>query len=150
MKTSPTSRINLRTFTIGALLAIGALSIPLVQADEKAERVQIPATSAAIWQSIDHEMADLGRTIEGRKLADVHHMAFAIRDLVAALPAHSASLPADRLATVKSSNKFVAILAERLDTAGDSNDAAAAASNFRKLQDVLKGLRDNYRPAELH
>ena len=143
MKTSSMS-ISIRTCMIGALLGTIALAVPLAQASEKAEQTQIPATSAAIWQSIDHEVADLKRTIESGKLADVHHHAFAIRDLVAALPERSGSLPTDKIAKVKANSKFVATLAERLDASGDANDKAATASNFQKLEDLLKSIRDNY------
>ena len=144
MKTSTVRESRSRAVVIGTLIVTSALFISSAQADEKAEQTPIPATSVAIWQSIDHEAADLARTIESGRLADVHHHAFAIRDLVAALPAHSASLPADKLAAVKASGKFVAILAERLDTTGDANDKAATAVNFKKLQDQLKSLRDNF------
>ena len=144
MNTSTVRESGLRAVMVGALLVTSAISISLVQADEKAEQTLIPATSVAIWQSIDHEAAALARTIESGKLADVHHHAFAIRDLVAALPAHSASLPADKLAAVKASGKFVATLAERLDSSGDAKDKAATASNFKKLQGLLTSLRENY------
>jgi hypothetical protein len=77
-------------------------------------------------------------------VSDLHHHAYAVRDLVAALPAHSASLPADKLAKVQSDSKFVATLAQRLDAAGDSNDKNAAESNFKKLNDILNLIRVNY------
>jgi Cu/Ag efflux pump CusA len=35
-------------------------------------------------------------------------------------------------------------LAQRLDTAGDANNKAAAESNFGKLRDALKSIRENY------
>ena len=130
-----------RPVMIGALLALPFSS---VQAGEKVVQTAIPATNAAIWQSIDGAVADLRHTVESGKLSDVHHHAFAIRDLVAALPAHSGSLPADKIAKVQASSKFVGILAERLDAAGDANDKAATVANFQKLQELLKSIRENY------
>lgn len=106
--------------------------------------VKAPDTPEAIWQAVDKETDEMAKLIEAGTISELHHHAFAVRDFVAALPAASASLPADKMDKVKSNSKFVATLAERLDAAGDGNDKAAAASNFRKLQDVLKTLRSNY------
>ncbi len=100
-----------------------------------------PTTSAGIWQAIDAKTTELAKTIQGGKLADVHHIAFAIRDLVATLPAHAADLPADKQAKVKSGVKFVATLADRLDASGDANDKAGTQDNYDKLITVLKSLR---------
>lgn len=77
-------------------------------------------------------------------LQELHHHAFAIRDLVAALPARSPSLPAGDLAKVKANVKFVATLAQRLDAAGDSNDKTESISNFNKLKVILASLRALY------
>jgi hypothetical protein len=103
-----------------------------------------PSTSAGIWQAIDSKTAELAKTIQSGKLTDVHHVAFAIRDLVATLPDHSSELSADKLAKVKAGVKFVATLADRLDASGDANDKAGAQDNADKLAGVLKSLRANY------
>lgn len=137
------SRIFVRTVTLGTILTGGLMFHPLANAAEKAG-IQIPATSEAIWQSIDQETDQLAAIIQAGKLEEVHHHAFAIRDLVAALPARSASLAADKLAQVKANGKFVATLAERLDATGDAKDKAATESNFQKLKTVLKTIRANY------
>ena len=78
----------------------------------------------------------------------MHHHAFAIRDLVAALPGKSSALSAENLVEVKSGVKFVAILAERLDASGDAKDAAGTKQNFEKLTTILASLRTNYPPAK--
>lgn len=101
-------------------------------------------TSAGIWQAIDVKSAELAKTIQSGKLADVHHIAFAIRDLVVTLPEHSTDLPTDKLAKVKAGVKFVGTLADRLDASGDANDKAGAQDNYDKLTGVLKSLRANY------
>lgn len=145
MKNSPMKMLYSGTLIIGMVTA-GSLifSAPVAAAGKTEEKVVIPATSEAIWQSIDKETEQLAALIQGGKLEEVHHHAFAIRDLAAALPARSASLGADKLAQVKSSNKFVATLAERLDASGDAKDKAATESNFQKLKGVLKTIRANY------
>jgi hypothetical protein len=134
---------TVRALTLGVLLTAGVLAQP-VFAGEKEAAVTIPNTSAAIWQSIDSQTNEIATLIQAGTLKDLHHHAFAIRDLVAGLPAHSAALPADKLAKVKSDGKFVATLATRLDAAGDSNDKTGAESNFDKLKNVLNALRSNY------
>ena len=104
----------------------------------------IPATAEGIWRAIDQHSAELDRLIQGGALDEVHHHAFAIRDLVAALPARSPSLPADKLAKVKGNVKFVATLAQRLDATGDAKDKAGTQANYEKLKKVLDGMRAYY------
>ena len=133
------------TFIVATLWLGGFVFVSSAIAAESTEaKIPIPATSDAIWQSIDKETEQLGMLIQSNKLEEVHHHAFAIRDLVAALPARSAALGADKLAAVKANGKFVAALAERLDATGDAKDKAGTESNFQKLKGVLKTIRSNY------
>ena len=129
-----------------AALLSGVLTLPPpALAAEKAEApVSIPATAPAIWQAIDQQTAALGRAIQTGAFNEVHHRAYAIRDLVMALPARSNMLPADKLAQVKANLPFVATLAQRLDATGDAKDRAGTESNFRKLQQILAAIRANY------
>lgn len=140
MKTQFQSRNTL----LAMLLAGSQLFNPLLaHAAEKTEAA-IPATSKAIWQAIDKKTEQLAAVIQAGKLDDVHLHAFAIRDLVAALPTRSGKMPTEKLAQVKANIKFVATLADRLDTAGDAKDKVATQANFQKLKDVLKTIRANY------
>ena len=107
-------------------------------------KVQIPATADAIWQAIDQKSDELAKLSQSGSLGDVHHIAFAIRDLVAALPEHSKTLSADQQSKVQGGVKFVATLAERLDASGDANDKAGVQDNYDKLKKVLESLRANY------
>lgn len=133
-----------RAAALGTILASSLVFNPLAHAAEKAVApVQIPATSEAIWRSIDKETAILDTLIRTGKLEELHHHAFAIRDLVAALPSRSGALPAEKIAQIKASSKYVATLAERLDATGDAKDKVAAASNLLKLKGVLKTIRAN-------
>jgi len=142
---------------IGAGLATPALShegethqpaAVATHEEGKAETVTIPDSAAGIWQAVDKEMDNMSKLIEAGTVEDLHHHAFAVRDLFAALPDHSASLAADKLEKVKTDTKFVATLASRLDEAGDSKDKVAAAANFKKMQDLLKSARENYSEAK--
>lgn len=131
---------------IGGTVLLGGLAAgsAAVAAGSAEAKVAIPATSDAIWQSIDKEVEQLAMLIQSNKLEQVHHHAFAVRELVAALPARSASLSADKLAAVKSNGKFVAALAERLDATGDAKDKVGTETNFEKLKGVLKTIKSNY------
>jgi len=146
MKTKFMETVESRNILLAMLIAGSALLNPLlVQAAEKPDAAtSIPATSEAIWQSIDKETERLAAAIQTGKFDEVHHHAFAIRDLAAALSTRSGNMPAEKLAQVKANAKFVATLAERLDASGDAKDKAATEANFRKLKDVLKTIRTNY------
>ena len=134
-----------RAVALGTILAGGLIFNTLAYAAEKAvTQVQIPTTSKAIWRSIDKEAELLDILIQAGKFDEVHHRAFAIRDLVEALPARSGSLPADKLAQVKSNVQFIDTLAQRLDATGDARDKAGTESNFKKLQGVLSATRADY------
>lgn len=150
--------LNLKPIAAAAILIGAVANYGVVYAhddhDDKAKpaaaapgaeaKVQIPATAEAIWQAIDHKSGELAKLIQSGSLGDVHHVAFAIRDLVAALPEHSKTLSADQQSKVQGGVKFVATLAERLDASGDANDKAGAQDNYDKLKKVLESLRANY------
>ena len=136
------------TLALVALLVSSALIPALGHAEEeKSEPTQIPATSTAIWQAIDQQTAALDQIIKAGKLEDVHHHAFAIRDLVNALPSKSSALTAAQLTQVKESGKYVATLANRLDAAGDAKNMADTLTHFQRLKDLLKTIRANYKGA---
>ena len=119
-------------------------SAPVALAAEVAEKTVIPATTEGVWQAIDGKSAELKRTIDSGALKEVHHQAFAIRDLVRALPTHSPSLTPEALTEIRRESKFVDTLAERLDQTGDANDKPGTEANLQKLEGVLKLLRAQY------
>ncbi len=128
-------------------LAAGIWLTPATRAwadEEKEMPTMIPATATAILQAISEEETNLDKTITDKKLEDVHHHAFAIRDLVNALPEKSSSLAAEQLAKLKANAKFVTALATRLDESGDAKDQAATEANFKKLQGLLKQIKALY------
>lgn len=128
-------------------LAAGIWLTPTTSAwadEEKEMPTMIPATTAGILQAVTEQEAELDKTITDKKLEDVHHHAFAIRDLVNALPGKSSDLPTEKMAKLKANAKFVASLADRLDKSGDDKDQAATEANFKKLQVVLKQIKSLY------
>jgi rubrerythrin len=139
-----------KTALITSLLAVAVsvwFATPTFAADEKDEpevKIKIPDTAAGILKEVKQHEEELSKTITDKKLDDVHHHAFAIRDLVNALPDKSNDLAADKLAKLKANAKFVTDLAKRLDESGDGKDQAGTEANFKKLQGILKQIRALY------
>lgn len=140
MRVSTVKQLSL-AIVLGASL-VWASAAPAAEAAEA--KINIPATTSGIWQAIDSHVSELHGVIASGKLDSVHLHAYAVRDLVRALPAESKTLSADSLAKVKSQSKFVDTLAERLDHTGDANDKAGTESNLQKLEGILKLLRAQY------
>lgn len=113
---------------------------PAAEAGPEAAPMPIPETADGIWLAIDQHSGELKSTIASGDLKSVHHHAFAIRDLVAALPERSPTLSAEDTSKLQGEIKFVATLADRLDATGDANDQAGAQANFDKLTTVLTGI----------
>ena len=136
-----------RTVIVGLLtLCLGVLSAPRALSAEEGKEaaVKIPDTVAGIWHDVAEHEEHLGKIIASKKLADVHVVAFTIRDLVKALPGKSKDLAADKLAKVKTNVRLVEDLAKHLDESGDANDQALTETNFKKLQGVLKTVKSQY------
>ena len=142
---------TLKTVTVATLLIAGMANAGIAYAHEGEDhspaaagaKQSLPGTIAGIWQAIDQKTAELKQLIQSGSLTNVHHVAYAVRDLVAALPARSTDLPTDKQAAIKADVKFIATLAERLDASGDANDKAGAQGNYDKLAKVLTHLRAN-------
>jgi hypothetical protein len=132
------------------MLGLSVATFQLSLADEDSEvATKIPATISGIWGAVKEGEANLSAIITDKKLDKVHVAAYAIRDLVNALPDKSTDLPADNLAKVKSYAKYVADLATRLDVSGDAGDQDTTEANFKKLQNFLKSIEDQYTPQQL-
>ena len=135
---------NIRNLLMTALGAWVALTAGFAMADESTEQVAIPDTPAAIWLSIDEQINALDGLLASGELEEVHHHAFAVRDLVRTLPDHSQGLGQESLEQVKANVGYVETLATRLDEAGDSNDPVGTKANLEKLKRILSRIRANY------
>lgn len=109
------------------------------------EKMQIPDTLDGIWKEIHEHHQELGDTIKAKRLGDVHHHAFAIRDLAKALPA---KVPAEHKKHIESLVKRVSQIAEDLDQSGDAGDQAKTEANLKKLDKVLKDMEDMAGPSQ--
>lgn len=136
---------------MGLCAAIGLMSLTLAtraladdkdkDKDEKAEKVKIPDTVEGIFKAIHEHHMELAETVKNKKLADVHHHAFAIRDLANALPAKAA---ADKKKQVEGTAKNITKLASDLDESGDANDQAKTEANLKKLDGLIKVLETQF------
>lgn len=134
---------------MGLCAAIGLLGLTTtVLADEKKHdqehkeghdkgKVKIPATVDGIMKEIHHHHQELAATVKNKKLADVHHHAFAIRDLAKALPPKA---DASKKAQVEGTVKNISKLAEDLDASGDGGDQARTEANLKKMDGMLTVL----------
>ena len=123
---------------MGLCAAIGLISITATtaRAAEK-EKVKIPDTVEGIFKEIHKHHGELAEVVKNKKLADVHHHAFAIRDLAKALPAKA---EADKKKQVEGTVKNISKLADDLDKSGDDGDQAKTEANLKKLDGLLKAL----------
>jgi len=126
---------------VGIGFATIAITPPTIAAEAS---VVIPATAGEIWKAIDMHIKELHADIDKGVVKNAHEHAFAVRDLVQALPTHSTGLSPDAIAKVTEQAKFVATLATRLDETGDANDKPGTVANLAKLEGVLKTIRANY------
>lgn len=132
-----------KSLIISSLFAVATVvgaSAPIAAFAETESKIAIPATADGIWKAVDQEMATLSQLIADKKLATLHEHAYAVRDLVAALPAHVKLSAADQ-EKLGSDEKFIAALASRLDQSGDSGDQAGAQSNYDKLKGVIANIQ---------
>ncbi|MEO7437244.1 MAG: hypothetical protein ABI080_17340 [Candidatus Binatia bacterium] len=97
-----------------------------------------------IWTQVRTRETALADLITAKQLDKVHEAAFAVRDLVATMPAQSSTLSPASQSKLKSNVAFVVTLAGRLDAAGDAKDQAATEASFKQLQSVLTGIAGLY------
>ena len=108
---------------------------------EKKEKMVIPETTEGIMTEIHKHHGELADVVKSKKLADVHHHAFAIRDLANALPAKAV---ADKKKQVEGTTKNITKLASDLDESGDANDQAKTEANLKKLDGLIKVLETQF------
>jgi hypothetical protein len=153
---------KINVFALGFALSLLLWSfnaVPVLSADAKmeagmkhdaqTEKLEIPKTLPAIWSAVLGHQKDLHDVLAAKKLADVHHHAFAIRDLVAAMPVKSTMLAAEKKTALKKSASRVSSLAKLLDEAGDAGDSAKVAVLTLKLDTELKAIEELYPAKDL-
>ena len=106
----------------------------------------MPTTIPAIWEAVDIHAASIEKAITDNQLTSIHEHAFAIRDLVNALPPLSTDLSDEQKKTLQNNLSYVDQLATRLDKTGDTKDKEGTQTNWQKLQKILAQIRALYTP----
>lgn len=152
-------KIRTKMMAIALCATMGMLGSNLVQAhgdhektshDKKdSEPIKVPDTVAGIWHEIQEHKEELQKTISEKKLAEVHELAFEIRDYAKAMPDKSKDLPTEKMTRLQSAIKQIEKIASDLDSTGDAGDQAGTESNFKKLEGALKLIEVQYPPQTL-
>jgi hypothetical protein len=128
---------------MGLCAAIGLSATPMFAADSDHKdahaQIKVPDALPDILKEIHTHHDELAGVVKSNQLAEVHHLAFAIRDLAKALPAKS---PPDHKKHIENLVKKVSQIAADLDKSGDAGDKAATEANLKKLNTALKSIDD--------
>lgn len=132
------------SFITSVLLVLGCSQVRANPTEEATE--PMPKTISAIWEAIDKHDASINKALSDNNLTSIHEHAFAIRDLVNALPPLSTDLSDEQKKKLQNNLSYVNQLATRLDKTGDNKDKEGTQANWQKLQKVLAQLRALYTP----
>ncbi|HEH5967049.1 TPA: transporter [Legionella pneumophila] len=135
---------KLKWFSLIMSFFIWTIPLKLFADTSEASKVAIPSTIPAIWKAIDEQAASINQALKNTQLASIHEHAFAIRDLVNALPGLSKDLSEEQKKTLQTNLSYVEQLATRLDKTGDANDKEGTQANWDKLEKILSQLRALY------
>ncbi len=105
------------------------------------EKTAIPETAAAIITAVDEHVKELDTVVAGDKLAEVHKLAFAARDLLAALPDKLNSIPKDVSASLTTSLGKIRQQAELLDKYGDAGNVAQTKAVLGKFKAEIESIK---------
>ncbi len=108
---------------------------------------KIPAAVPEIWKKIHQQQAELIKTVAKKDLGEAHDHAFAIRDLVKALPSKVA---AEHKAAAEAGVKEIRKLAADIDKSGAARAQKATEANVKKMGDAILALQAKLQPAEVN
>ena len=106
---------------------------------------KIPATVPEIWIAIHRKEVELAATVEQKDLGEAHDHAFAIRDLVKALPGKVA---AENKNKAEAAAKEIAKLAADIDKTAAAKAQKATEANVKKLKTAVATLEAQLKPVE--
>ena len=99
---------------------------------------KIPATVEEIWQAIHKQQGELVSVVAKKDLGEAHDHAFAIRDLVKALPA---KVSPELKSKAEAGAKEIAKLAADIDKSGAAEAQKATEANVKKMGEAILGLQ---------
>ncbi len=101
---------------------------------------KIPATVEGIWKEIQKQQGKLASVVAKKDLGEAHDHAFAIRDLVKALPP---KVPAESKTKAEEGAKEITKLAAAIDKSGAAGAQKATEANVKKLDAAIAALQAN-------
>ena len=99
---------------------------------------KIPATAELIWKEIQKQQGKLTSIVAKKDLGEAHDHAFAIRDLVKALPA---KVPAENKTKTEEAAKEIAKIAADIDKSGAAKAQKATEANVKKMDTAIAALQ---------
>ena len=99
---------------------------------------KIPATVELIWKEIQKQQGKLASVVAKKDLGEGHDHAFAIRDLVKALPA---KVSAENKAKAEAGAKEITKLAADIDKSGAAGAQKATEANVKKMDAAIAALQ---------
>jgi hypothetical protein len=108
---------------------------------ESAEAVTPAATLGGIWTQIADEQTKLSAAIQNGQLKDVHHLAFAIRDLVVAAADKANTAAPAGAGKLNRMVEQVKASATKLDELGDAGNLSGTEAEYAKLETVLGAIK---------
>ncbi len=101
---------------------------------------KIPATVEEIWKEIQKQQGKLAKVVAAKDLGEAHDHAFAIRDLVKALPGKSS---AENKPKAEDASKTITKLAADIDKSGAAGAQKSTEANVKKLDAAIAALKVN-------
>ncbi len=108
------------------------------------ESLVTPNSLSGVWREVETNRAKLGEVVRSGRLAQVHLVAFRIRDLVAAMPALSSGLDESKRSQLADASRRVGQIAGLLDQYGDAGDSAATEAQAKRMESVLDYIKNLY------
>lgn len=99
---------------------------------------KIPASVEDIWKKIHEQQGKLTGVVAQKDLGEAHDHAFAIRDLVKALPA---KVPAEDKPKAEAGAKEITKIAADIDKAGAAKAQKATEANVKKMDEAIAKLK---------
>lgn len=111
---------------------------PIAEASGHSHFTKIPATVPEIWKEIRKQQGKLAAVVAEKDLGEAHDHAFAIRDLVLALPAR---ISTENKAKTETAAKEIVRIAAAIDKSGAAGAQKSTESNVKKLDAAVAALR---------
>jgi len=111
---------------------------PAASGEGHSHFTKIPATVEEIWKEILKQQSKLASVVAKKDLGEAHDHAFAIRDLVKALPAKVAS---ENKAKAEAGAKEITKLAADIDKSGAAGAQKATEANVKKMDAAVVALQ---------